>query len=57
MTAAINIRQSSGHICEPIKLEVILHHPDDGDDLRNIGFYNSSDAAVCPRKVRPVLLL
>jgi hypothetical protein len=35
-----------------IKFEVISHHPDDGDGvgLRKVGFYNSSDAAVCPRE-------
>ena len=28
------------------------HHPDDGDavGLRNVGFYNSSEAAMCPRR-------
>jgi hypothetical protein len=28
------------------------HHPDDGDAvvLRNVGFYNSSDVAICPRR-------
>jgi len=33
-------------------------HSDDGDGvvLRNVGFYNSSDAAICPRRYYPVPL-